>query len=71
MKNEFTLCTLNREDTNTVIWFAQLNMICQKLIDDYKLTTYKDADQIQHIMNNTMLVMYQIILGINKDCLAH
>jgi hypothetical protein len=39
LKNEFTMCTLTRDDTNHDIWFAQLNNICQKLIDDYKVST--------------------------------
>jgi hypothetical protein len=71
LKNEFTMCTLTRDDTNPAIWFAQLNKIRQKLIDDYKLTTYEDTDVLQHIMYNTKPFMYQIILGINKDRLAH
>jgi hypothetical protein len=62
---------LTRDNTNPAIWFAQLNKICQKLIDDYKLTTYEDTDVLQHIMYNTKPFMYQIILGINKDRLAH
>jgi hypothetical protein len=71
LKNEFTMCTLTRDNTNPAIWFAQINKICQKLIDDYKLTTYEDADVLQHVMYNTKPFMYQIILGINKDRLAH
>jgi hypothetical protein len=71
LKNQFTMCTLTRDDTNPAIWFAQLNKIRQKLIDDYKLTTYEDSDVLQHIMYNTKPFMYQIILGINKDRLAH
>jgi hypothetical protein len=44
LKNEFTMCTLTRDDTDPAFWFAQLNKIRQKLIDDYKLTTYEDTD---------------------------
>jgi len=69
LKNEFTMCTLTRDDHNPAIWFAQLNKIRQKLIDDYKLTTYEDTDVLQHIMYNTKPFMYQIILGINKAML--
>jgi hypothetical protein len=35
LKNEFTMFTLNIDDTNPAIWFAQLKLIRQKLIDDY------------------------------------
>jgi hypothetical protein len=65
------MCTLTREDTNPAIWFAQLNKIRQKLMDEYNLTTYEEADVVQHIMYNTKPFMYQIILGINKNCLPH
>jgi hypothetical protein len=68
LKNEFTMCTLTREDTNPAIWLAQFNKIPQKLIDDYSLTTYEYADVLQHVMYNTKAFMYQ---GINKDHLAH
>jgi hypothetical protein len=61
LKNEFTMCTLTRVNTIPAIWFAQLSKICQKLIDDYKLTTYEDTDELQHIMYNTKSFMYQII----------
>jgi hypothetical protein len=71
LKNEFTMCTLSRDDTNPAIWFAQLNKIRQKLIDDYKLTKFEDSDVLQHVMYTTKPFMYQIILGINKDRLAH
>jgi hypothetical protein len=67
---QFTFCTLNRDDTNPEIWFAQLNKIRQKLIDDYKLTTYEDTDVLQHIMYNIKPAMYQILLGIHKDRLT-
>jgi hypothetical protein len=70
-KNEFTMCTLTREDTNPDIWFAQLNKIRQKLTDNYSLTTYEYADVLQHIVYNTKPFMYQIILEIYKDRLAH
>jgi hypothetical protein len=42
LKNDFTMCKLTRDDTNPASWFAQLNKIRQKLIDDYSLTTYDD-----------------------------
>jgi hypothetical protein len=71
LKNEFTMCTLTREDTNPAIWFAQINKIRRKMIDEYSLTTYEDADVLQHITYNTKTFMYQIILGINKARLAH
>jgi hypothetical protein len=71
MQNEFTMFTLTREDKNPAIWFAQHNYIHQKLIDDYNLTTYDDADVLQHIMYYTKSFVYQIILGINKGRLAH
>jgi hypothetical protein len=70
LKIEFTMCALTRDDTNPAIWFAQLNKICHKLIDDYNLTTYEDAEVLQHIMFNTKPFIYQIILGIIKDRLA-
>jgi hypothetical protein len=57
---------LNRDDTNPAIWFAQLNKICQKLVDDYKLTTFEDAVVLQRIMYNTKPAMNLIILGMNK-----
>jgi hypothetical protein len=59
------MSTLTREEANPAIWFAQLNKIRQKLIDDYSLTTYEDTDVLQHIMTNTKPFMYQIIMGIN------
>jgi hypothetical protein len=34
LKNEFTMCTLTTVDTTPTIWFAQLNKIRQKPIDD-------------------------------------
>jgi hypothetical protein len=71
LKNEFTMCTHSRDNTNSAIWFAQLNKICQNLIDDYSLTTYEATDVLHHIMYNTKPFMYQIILGINKDRFAH
>jgi hypothetical protein len=71
LKNEFTICTLTRDDHIPDLWFAQLNENRQKLIDDYQLTTYEDTDVLQHIMFNTKPSMYQILLGINKDRLAH
>jgi hypothetical protein len=70
LKNEFTMCTLTRENTNPAIRFAQLDKICQVLIDAYKLTTYEYTDVLQHSMYNTKPFMYQIILGINKDRFA-
>jgi hypothetical protein len=68
LKIELTMCTFTRDDTNPAIWFAQLNKICHKLIEDYNLTTYEDAEVLQHIMFNTKPFIYQII---NKDRLAH
>jgi hypothetical protein len=65
------MCTLTRDDTNPAITFAQLNKIRQKLNYDYKLTTCEDTDVLQHIMYNTKPFMYQIILWINKDRIAH
>jgi hypothetical protein len=50
LKNEFTMCTLNRDDTNPAIWFAKRNKIRQKLIDDYKLTSYENTTVLQHII---------------------
>jgi uncharacterized protein with HEPN domain len=63
--------TLIRDDTNPAFWFAQLNNIRQKLIHDYKLTTFHFADILQHIMYNTKPAINKIILGINKARLAH
>jgi hypothetical protein len=71
LKNEFTMCILHRDDKIPSIWFAQLNKIRQELTDDYKLTTFEDTDVLQHIMYDTKLSMYKIILCISKDCLAH
>jgi hypothetical protein len=70
LKNEFTMCILHSDDNNPAIWFEQLNKIRQKLIDDYKLSTYEDVDVLEHIMHNNKPAMYQIILGIKKDHLA-
>jgi hypothetical protein len=67
LKNEFTMCTLTRDDNNPAIWFSQINKIHQKLIDDNKITTNADTDKLQYIMCNTKPFMYQIIFGINKD----
>jgi hypothetical protein len=47
LKNEFTICTLTRNNTNPAIWFAQPNKI---LFDAYSLTTFEDTDVLQHIM---------------------
>jgi hypothetical protein len=71
LNTEFTMCTLNRDNYNPDIWFAQLNKILLKLIDDYSLTTYEEIDELQHIMYNTKPFIYQNILGINKNRLAH
>jgi hypothetical protein len=67
LKNEFNMLILNRHDKNPAIRLAQLNKIRQNLNDDYN----KDTDVLQHIMYNKKPAMYQIILSINKACLAH
>jgi hypothetical protein len=71
LRNEFTICAFIRDVTNPAGWFVQLSKMRQKLMDYYKLTTYGDADVLQHIMYNTKPSMYQSIQGINKDCIAH
>jgi hypothetical protein len=71
LTNDFIMCILHRDGTNPAIWFAQLNKIRQKLIDDYKLTTNGDSDVLRHIVYNTKPLMNQIILGINKYQLAY
>jgi hypothetical protein len=65
------MCTLNRDDTNPAVWFSQLIKMLRKLIDNYKLTSYEVTDVLQHIMYSTKPAMYQLISGINNDCLAH
>jgi hypothetical protein len=71
MRNEFTICMLLRDDTIPAVYFAQLKKIRQKLIDDYKSITYEDTDVLQNIMYSTKPAIYQLLLGNNKDRLAH
>jgi hypothetical protein len=71
LRNDFTICTFNRDFANPAFLFAQLNRIRQELINDYKLTSYEDTDVLQHIMYNTKSAMYKMILGINQARLSN
>jgi hypothetical protein len=60
LNGAFVTSTLYRDDMNPDEWFADLFSLCQRLIDDYHLTTCGDEEMINPIIYNTKPQAYQM-----------
>jgi hypothetical protein len=56
LKSEFKKSPLYSESTNPDEWFAEL--ICRRLEDDYKCTTFGDNEMLNRIIYNTKPAAY-------------
>jgi hypothetical protein len=70
LKSEFVNSKLIKYEMNPDELFADLYSMHQRLTNDYKLTTFGDADMMNHIINNTKPQAYNIKLTVIRDQLA-